>query len=370
MQVLMLNYEFPPLGGGAANANYYLLKEFAKNKKLKIDLITSSEKNIDEIQKFSDNITIHKLNVGKKDFHYWKMKEIIIWTWRAYWKTKELVKQKNYDLTHCWFGWPSGIIGYLFKKKIPYLIALRGSDVPGYNERLVFLDKIIFSPISKVVWKSAFVVVANSLDLKQLALKTMQRKIEIIYNGVDLNDFPGKKNYLGKRILCVSRLLERKGIKYLIEAMVDVNAELVIVGSGKQEDELKNMVKTFGVNKKIVFVGVVPHEKIKKYYNSSDLFVLPSLNEGMSNTVLEAMASALPIIITDTGGAKELVNGNGIVIPQKNPKAISKAINNYLNNPKLLEKHGKASGKIAETLSWGKVAIQYLDLYNATSKRY
>src|SRR3989344_3042098 len=187
LRILMLNYEFPPLGGGAGNANYYLLKEFAKKKNVHIDLVTSSANNKFETEHFSSNIKIFKLNVNKKDIHYWKMNEIIRWTKKAYKFSKELINKNEYDLCHCWTGWPAGIIGYKLRKQVPYIIALRGSDVPGYSSRLKILDKIVFSSLSKLVWKNAKFVITNSEGLKKLALKTFNTKIDVIYNGVDVD---------------------------------------------------------------------------------------------------------------------------------------------------------------------------------------
>ena len=83
MKLLMLNYEFPPIGGGAANATFHLLKEFSKKKDIKIDLITSSISDYEEY-KFSENITLYRLNIGKKDKHYWKFSEILRWTLKTY----------------------------------------------------------------------------------------------------------------------------------------------------------------------------------------------------------------------------------------------------------------------------------------------
>ena len=181
----MLNYEFPPLGGGAANACYYLLKEFASQKDITIDVITSGR--TQKIEQFSKNITIHYIKINKKNPHYWKMSEILVWTLKAYKLSHAFVRKKKYDVCHCWFGWPSGMIGYTLG--IPYIVALRGSDVPGYNPRLSLLDSIIFKPISKVVWGKASHVVANSAGLRDLALKTARMKIDIIYNGVDVHEF-------------------------------------------------------------------------------------------------------------------------------------------------------------------------------------
>ncbi|MGR3318448.1 MAG: glycosyltransferase, partial [Candidatus Anammoxibacter sp.] len=154
-KILMLNFEFPPIGGGAANANYYLLKEFSKNSDMEIDLVTSGVNGKVETDQFSNNIKIHKLKINKQDLHYWRMSEIAIWTWKAYWYAKKLIKRTDYDLCHCWFGWPAGIIGYLLRKKIHYIVALRGSDVPGYNVRLKILDKIFFRFVSLIIWKNA-----------------------------------------------------------------------------------------------------------------------------------------------------------------------------------------------------------------------
>ena len=95
MRILMLNYEYPPLGGGAANANYYMLKEFAKVRGLKIDLITSSPGNKFEIEDFAPNIRIYKLDVGKKDIHFWTQKEIMKWLIKAYSLSKKLSKKTN-----------------------------------------------------------------------------------------------------------------------------------------------------------------------------------------------------------------------------------------------------------------------------------
>jgi glycosyltransferase involved in cell wall biosynthesis len=346
MRILMLNYEFPPLGGGAGNACYYLLKELSD---VKIDLITAGN---GKIEKFSSNVTIHKLHVKKKNMHYWTFKELLVWSIKAYFYAKRF---KNYDIIHAWFGWPCGVIAYMLRK--PYIISLRGSDVPGYNPRLKVLDRLFFRIISRKVWKKAFRVIANSEGLRRLALKTLDCRIDVIYNGVDTEEFR-PASFKNKKLTLIStgRLIERKGYQFLIPALPK-DVKLQLIGDGNLKNRLKKMSKG-----NVEFFGKVEHSKIVEKLQKADVFVLPSLNEGMSNSVLEAMSCGLPVIVTNVGGS-ELVDGNGFVIPKANVSVLRKAIENFLNEPELIEKMGLRSRKIAEQMTWKKIAGEYMRVY-------
>lgn len=359
MKILMLNYEFPPIGGGSGNATYHLLREFSKFKYLKIDLVTASSGKY-KVEKFSKNITLYRLNVEKKSLHFQSNKETFLWSIRTLFSLPKLIKKNKYDLSHCWTGWPSGFFGFLFEKKQKYIIGLRGTDVPGYNQRMGILDKIVFTPYSKVVWERAGRITTNSEGLKKLANKTWKGQIDIIPNGIDTKKFkPGKKP-VKPRLITVSRLIKRKGIEFLIKALKGLDFELDIIGEGPELNNLKQLAKE--VNSKVNFLGYVKHDDLPKYYQKASIFVLPSLYEGMSNSVLEAMASGLPIITTNTGGTQELIHDNGIIVKKKSSASIRKAILTIINN-NLIKKQGNNSRKLALKMSWSNVAKQYHDLY-------
>lgn len=361
MNILMLNYEFPPLGGGAANANRYLLDRFSDYDDLSIDLITSSPNKYTEEQ-FSERTTIYKLNVGKDEIHHWTQREILSYSWQALRRARTLVKQRSYDLVHAWFGVPSGILARLIG--LPYLVALRGSDVPGYNDRFELQYKIL-RPILKRIWRDADAVVANSEGLRSLAKQTADVPIRVIPNGVAVDEFdPEYGNGRPLKVLCVSRLVERKGINYLIDAIAAVdNTELTLVGEGEQEASLRRQVDELEIRDRVSFKGYVEHDSIHSYYESADLFVLPSFNEGMSNTLLEAMAAGLPLVTTDTGGTAELVNGNGTVVPKGDNDAIADALRVYRDDSTRRTQEGRRSRELAEEMSWSRVADNYYDIY-------
>lgn len=369
MRVLILNYEYPPLGGGAANATKYILREFSKYDNLEIDLITSSTQGF-KIER-DKNITIHYLDIGKnsKKLHGQSSKDLLVYSLKSYFYSKKLLKKKNFDLCHAFFGIPCGFIAK--QLHIPYIVSLRGSDVPFYSKKYRLLDKLFFKRLSKNIWENAEFVIANSKGLKDFALNSYsKKKIYVIYNGIDTKEFMFKKRYNTKKklqILCVGRLIERKGYSYLIEAIKPISdfVSVTFIGGG----DLSNTLKYQSRNLDVTFLGIIEHDKIAKIYSKYDIFVLPSFNEGMSNTVLEAMASGLGLIVTNTGGSAELVKKNGFIIEPGNSKEITRKLKKYINNKKLLEQHAEMSRKHAKNFSWEKVSKQYFNFYKKIVNR-
>ena len=364
MNILFLNYEFPPLGGGAGNATYYLLKEFSHYENLHIDLVTSS---VDKYKEgnFSHNIKIYYLDIHKEgNLHFQSNFDLLKYSWQAHRLCKKLRKYKKYDLVHAFFGIPCGYIA--MKLKIPYIVSLRGSDVPFYNERFYLLDKFIFKRLSKKIWKRTKKVIANSEGLKKLANKVVpDQEISVIYNGVDTEEFrplEDKQEENKLKIISIGRLIERKGFKYLFESIKNnKQVSLTLVGEGNLQSELKKLAARNNIE--VNFLGKINHKDIAKYLQRADLFVLPSLNEGMSNSILEAMACGLPIIATDTGGSKELIKNNGFVVKKADAGSLKKVIENFIANRELIESMGRASREAAEKMSWDNIARDYLKVY-------
>lgn len=370
MRILLINYEFPPIGGGGANANHYILRELAGDMDFHVDVVTSSETASDQVVAFSDNIVLHRLNVGKKSLHYWTQREILTFLYRSNSYVKKLMAERSFDLCHAFFGFPSGYIAYRVRKKLPYIVSLRGSDVPGFNERFS-LQYILLKPLFRRIWQASKKVIANSRDLSILALKTTPHlPIDIIYNGIDTDEFyPADENKKrGRNILVVSRLIHRKGLEYLIRALPVIlgkhpDAKLTIAGEGDIKDELEALAAGLGVMDNISFLGRLDHDKLPDLYRNADLFVLPSLWEGMSNTVLEAIASGLPVVVTDTGGTEELVSDNGIIIPKESSSAIAGAVIRLFDDASLSAAMGAKSRETALRFNWAAVARQYVQIY-------
>ncbi len=376
MKVLFLNYEYPPIGGGGANANAYLFREFARMPELRIDCVTSTMGTVDEVVAVADNITLHRLAIGKKQLHYWTQGEVLRWLWRARRQVASLQRDHSYDLCHAFFAFPSGAIAWAARGHCPYLVSLRGSDVPGFNPRFA-AQYVVLKPLFRRIWRQAQAVVANSEGLRQLAARlTPELPLQAIPNGIDTEEFfpAPPAELVAPRLLCVSRLVERKGVQHLIEALPAVlqavpQAQLTIVGEGNLLEPLRRRVVAMGLTEAVEFAGHVPHAELPAYYRRAGLFVLPSYYEGMSNTVLEAMASGLPVVASGEGGREELLSENAVMVPFADPSALDATLIELLNDPARRAVMGAASRAIAEDFSWAAVAQRYVEIYRQIARK-
>lgn len=379
MKVLFLNYEYPPLGGGAANATAQLLEEFVMMPDMEVHLVTSAVGNAPEKISVGGKVTVHRVPIGKnaENLHHQSAGDIVRYTVKAWWYSRKLIRSASlpFDTTLAFFGVPCGCMALFLKWefRLPYVVSLRGSDVPGYSRKYAWLYPFI-RPLIRCIWSGAHAVVPNSTGLRELAQKTAPHQpFTVIENGIDSMRFVPDMAKRPTDVFIVtsgaSRVTERKGLNYLIEAIAVLaprypELRLKVMGDGNAKSSLEALVKEKGLEGRVEFLGRIPREETAQYYQEASLFVLPSLNEGMSNAMLEALASGLPIISTPTGGTAELIEEgkNGIVIPEKSIEAIAAAIEIFLNNKSLVGEYGGESRAKAEARGWDKVAVRFRNL--------
>ncbi|MDE7324469.1 MAG: glycosyltransferase family 4 protein [Lachnospiraceae bacterium] len=325
MKILIVSHEYPPVGGGGANACMYLSKEYTRVGH-DVTIVSVWFEGLPETEN-SGGVQIIRIRTKRKYKEHCSFSEMADYLCKAWPVIKRLQKEQRFDICQVFFGIPSGPVGYLLKKKyhLPYIIRFGGGDIPGFQDRFAFLYKLL-GPFLKVIWNNADALVANSKGLKKLAEDFYdKRQIDIIYNGVDMEKFyPGniKKSGLNDlNILFVSRLIERKGLQFVIPKLREIqeishkNIHLTIVGDGPYRKELEKIAAENACTDMIRFEGQKDKSELLRYYQMADIFILPSRKEGMPNVVLEAMACGLPVVMTPCEGSCELIADNGIVTP-------------------------------------------------------
>ncbi len=388
----MLNYEFPPIGGGGGQAHQALLQRYAGRPDLEVDVLTSAPSLGLFMERLANNVLIFKIGVRKRHLHLWRRKEVLEWLFKAGACYRGMIKKGNYDLVHAFFGFPTGWLCYRTSRRLPYIISLRGSDVPGANARLQLEYKVLGPLVFKPIWKKASALVACSQGLKARALRFLpSADIQVITNGVELDRFSpvdagcavhtdSSRQHDGNgvygtpcdthtlRLLTVGRLSTTKRLPLLVDAVRllrdrGCQTHLTIVGGGALDSDLRRLLSEKGLRDEVTLTGRREAEDMPEIYRQHDVFVSASMQEGMSNAMLEAMASGLPIVTTRCEGVDELISNNGVVVEEPTAAALADAVRSLIERPETRKAMSLAARKKAEGFGWDAVAESYLRLY-------
>lgn len=280
----------------------------------------------------------------------------------------------KYDAVHAHWLIPQGIVQSWFKK--PYIVTGHGGDVTSLNKGIIKKLKI------RCLNRASHVTVVSEHLKSKVQELIPELNPSVISMGVNTKQF-GKQhyvpNYFGqgdkKVVLFVGRLAEKKGVTYLIEAMKKVDALLIIVGDGPLRKELVEQAKKINDYEnieKIKFLGAKTHEELKEVYASADVFVIPSVKakdgdtEGFGLVMLEAMASGIPIVASNSGGITQLIQDgiNGLLCDEKNSEQLAEKINELITNEELNQQIKANQERFIALYDYSIIAGKYAELLN------
>lgn len=369
MNLLLINYEFPPVGGGAANATWELARA----------LVQLGHRPIVLTARFRDRnsaatpagVTLIEVPALRRRREACTPFEMATFAVSASLRVRRLLRRERIDGMIAFFSIPCGPIAWWGARGtgVPYVVSLRGGDVPGTEPGLHRIHRWL-TPVRRRVLKTARAVIANSLALQQRAVVADALPVGVIPNGVDSTYFvpaASKPPPQPFRWLFVGRLQAQKNLGWLITrlaALTDLSWELHIVGDGPLRGEWQQLAQSLGVASRLTWHGWLPREQILPQYQNAHALVQPSLYEGMANTVLEAMACGLAIVASDEPANRALVedSGSGACLPLADPSAAEIVL-----RATMTEDHWKRWGAQARThaiehFSWPQVAKAYASL--------
>ena len=283
----------------------------------------------------------------------------------AYLKLIPLLKQtiKNFkpDLIHAHYASSYGLLARLSQFR-PYYISAWGTDVMKFPDK-----NFIYCAILKKNLKNASKVFATSQTIKDYILRVVEIDIEIIPFGVDLNQFkPAKGLPLFEKDTLVIGAIKVLTSIYCIDVLISAFAEvakrnpeikigLLIVGEGALRNKLEKQCENLGIQNQVIFTGRIDFSDVSNYFNSCDIFVNISEYESFGVSVIEASACEKPVIVSDVGGLREIVDEgiNGLKVPPRNIQETVIAIEKLLNNKALRIEMGKnGRKKVEEKYDW------------------
>lgn len=373
MKLLLLNHEFPPIGGGAGNAAWFIAQAL-RDEGVEAHILTAGFHGLPTIDR-RDGIVIERLPVVRKRADRSNVFEMFTFLVSASWRFRLSRMVGEYDGVIAFFSVPAGIIAWQIhchRPDIPYLVSLRGGDVPGLTPEVDWIHRLI-SPIRRRVLRTSRTVVANAPELALLAEQADDVSVAVVPNGVDTNYYTpldrDPRTQAALRVLFVGRFHRQKNLFTLLssfsEACKHVSMELVMVGDGPLSHALRTHATALGCADRIVWAGWLEKPALRATYRSCDIFVNPSLYEGMPNTVLEAMACGVAVVTSNVGGNDQLIeNGRtGLMFNLSQPQLLTDAIIRLAQDEALRDRLGSAArARVSANHSWRTVARAYLDL--------
>ncbi|MBI4360971.1 glycosyltransferase family 4 protein [Candidatus Micrarchaeota archaeon] len=368
MRILMLNPFFSPYQGGTEKHVLEVGKRLSKNHD--VTVLTAKLPNTPKKEDLHGMHLVRSNAWVLEDLPQPLVPPIPIMPDHA----KDLAKLlPHMDLVHAHnrFFYGLDLVAASKKYGVPLYLTLHNARTTGIDVATDFWGQAFDDTIGSTVMNACTGILGVSQNTLDITLpKKFHGKKAVAYNGVDAHVFKPRKQtpnapHEKPFVLCVARLVKQKGLKYLIDASLEINADTVIIGRGPLEKTLKKYAK----KKKapVTFItDELSEDVIAQYYAACDVFVLPSLWEPFGMVLLEAMASGKPVVSTTTGGIPEVVdqNQNGFLVPPKNPKLLAQKTNELLADPKTSKKFGRnGRKKVLKQFNWDNTTKAYEKIY-------
>src|SRR6266498_142671 len=381
----MLTWEFPPRIIGGISTHVYHLSRALVEKGTPVRVITCDFPNA-PAEEIIDGVPVSRVDSGRVP-----ESNFLLWIYhlnsQMISKTIELFETERFDLIHA-HDWVVGRAAVELKNRLglPLISTIhateigRGGSLDGeYRRKVRDIERLLVEQSDGIICCSNYM-----LDHIQHVLGSVKTKVRVIPNGVESSRFNGGRQpqliLAGisedrKIILYVGRIVREKGIFTLLDALEKLRKQgkdvsLVFVGEGPLKEDLAKEVLRRKLSDRVKLAGFVDEKKLVSLYNSSDVFVLASHYEPFGMVVLEAMASRIPVVVSDVGGLSEIVEDGitGVKVPSSDPHALAEGILRVLENRELSERlKENAYRAVQERYRWDTIAEKTLEAYRTSS---
>ncbi len=367
MRILMLSYEYPPLGGGGSRVVAGLSSELVRLGH-SVDLVTMGFRGLPAREEIG-GVRVHRVPCLRRDLHTCTVPEAASYAATALVTAGRLAARCPYDLIHAHFIFPDGLVARAASAIAgrPYVVTAHGSDVPGYNPERLHRLHALLAPAWRTLVRGAAEIVCPSRSLESLLVQEApDARVSVIPNGFDPRKLGTGARKRPRRILVVTRMLKRKGVRFVLEALHGERGEyeLNVAGDGPELPALRGLAA--GLDVKVRFTGWLDNAspELRDLYETSSLFVFPSEAENFPVVLLEAMAAGLAIVTTDVTGCAEVVGDAALLVPPRDAGSIKAALHLLFEDDARRRELGRAArARLEANYTWRAVAQRYIDVY-------
>ncbi len=374
MKILVLNYEFPPVGGGGGRACADLCQALAARGH-EIRVLTSHAKGLPKKESLN-GYQLQRVLSGRRSYSRASFASMVAFILNGFFPGLSILRRWKPDILHVHFAVPTGALAYSLSKlrHVPYVLTAHLGDVPGgVPEKTDRWFRFIY-PFTPNIWKEAAAVVAVSDYTRELALRHYDVEISVIPNGVKLpNDdlTPDQINVSDPpRIVFAGRFQPQKNLLFLIEALsqlTDLPWTCTLIGDGPQRGDIESEIHHYDLTDRVCLTGWIHTDEVWKALSQSDLLAMPSLSEGLPVVGIHALAHGLAIVANRAGGLSDLVEDgvNGRLCSVGDEICFVNALRWTLEDPLRLIELRRKSLKKGQRYNIEHVADAYEDVFRA-----
>lgn len=377
MEILLVNYEYKPQCGGAGLGTYNMAKAFQQMGH-KVTLLIGWDYKFGQPE-LLDHVKMYIVKSTKKNIHQSTALGLLRFVIVGLYKISQITRKKKFDIIQFYFSVPTGILKYGIHNKIPYVVSLRGLDIPGFrNDKYTILSKLTRRINFEVVKSAAAVTSLSKSAGKYFKKFAPDIKLDIIPNAVEYELYQNKVNYGMKisKFVAVSRLTGFKNIDVLIKAFVQIHVSyptvsLDIYGEGREKENLETLIADRQAEGYIKLKGYANREQLVNVLPQYDVFSLVSVGDSFGIAYIEAMSAGLPIICARAGGPQEIVvdGETGVFAEPNDLQDTVRVIKYCIDNPQMMERMGRnARKRVEQYYSISSVARQHIQLYERCLK--
>ncbi len=369
MRILVLNYEFPPVGGGGGRACADLCKELAGHGH-DLHVLTSRARGLDK-EESRDGYMISRVPTGRRSYFRASFLTMLSYVLLGIPPGLRLIRRMKPDIIHVHFAVPTGALAWVLSKLtgIPYVLTVHLGDVPGGVPQKTDRWFRIVAPFIPPIWEGASRVVAVSEFTRQLASTHYDVPVKVIPNGVviqsDIAVMPPSQPPI---LIFAGRFQPQKNLPFLIRALAriqDLPWTLKMIGEGSERPLIEEAVMQEELEARIEFNGWMESEKVENELLASDILVMPSLSEGLPIVGVQALAMGLAIVANRAGGLEDIVQEgvNGRLCQIGDQNCYVEALRWVLEDLDRLSAMKLASKEMSNRFDIRRVADEYEKLF-------
>lgn len=379
MNILFVDYEYPPLGGGGGIVTQTVATALAE-KGHRVFVVTMAGPNLPHFE-LKGNLWIIRVKSFRRSISYCPAWVLYLFPFMSFWCLYKICRQEKIDLINAHFVVPSALSASLVSllTRVPLITSAFGADL--YDPTRYKRQRFLLDMVCKFIFKLSSAITCPSTDMVERAKRLTSKPIVLVPHSVDTVRFSRSDSARMRKklnlesterriIISLARLVPRKSFETALNAIKDVSHDIpsicyVIAGAGPDKERLVRIADDLGIAGNVVFAGRIDDEDLPAYYSMGEVFVLPSLHEAFGIVVLEAMACGTPVIASKFGGMLDIITEgvNGFLCDIGDAHCIAERLQQVLQNPDLYRRIADAAQDSMSRFSRDVVVEQYEKLY-------